>query len=125
MHRVVLAAIIATTGCVDMSLATRRRFIGRATAAATAAATASATTPAFAAKTYVSGKNPDGPREKGDTKGTKKDGSYLQCLAGCAARCEKASGQGRRQLTRGECLNLCRDECCATYEQCTYTIPGV
>ena len=71
------------------------------------------------------GKNPDGPREKGDTKGTKKDGSYLQCLAGCAARCEKASGQGRRQLTRGECLNLCRDECCATYEQCTYTIPGV
>ena len=73
MHRVVLAAIIATTGCVDMSLATRRRFVGRATAAATAAAT----TPAFAAKTYVSGKNPDGPREKGDTKGTKKDGSYL------------------------------------------------
>ena len=40
-------------------------------------ATAGATTPAFAAKTYVSGKNPDGPREKGDTKGTKKDGSYL------------------------------------------------
>ena len=113
--------MIATVGSVDMSLATRRRFVGRA---ATAAATA-ATTPAFAAKTYVSGKNPDGPREKGDTKGTKKDGSYLQCLAGCAARCEKASGQGRRQLTRGECLNLCRDECCATYEQCTYTIPGV
>ena len=63
--------MIATAGCVDMSLATRRRFVGRA---ATAAAT---TTPAFAAKTYVSGKNPDGPREKGDTKGTKKDGSYL------------------------------------------------
>jgi len=57
-----------------MSLATRRRFVGRA---ATAAATAAAATPAFAAKTYVSGKNPDGPREKGDTKGTKKDGSYL------------------------------------------------
>ena len=77
MHRVLLAAIIATAGCVDMSLATRRRFVGRATAAASAAATAAATTPAFAAKTYVSGKNPDGPREKGDTKGTKKDGSYL------------------------------------------------
>ena len=69
--------MIATVGSVDMSLATRRRFVGRATAAATAAATASATTPAFAAKTYVSGKNPDGPREKGDTKGTKKDGSCL------------------------------------------------
>ena len=93
MRRTLFAAIIATAGCVDMSLATRRRFVGRA---ATAAATAAATTPAFAAKTYVSGKNPDGPREKGDTKGTKKDGSYLQCLAGCAARCEKASGQGRR-----------------------------
>ena len=63
------AVIIAATDSVDMSLATRRRFVGRATAAAT--------TPAFAAKTYVSGKNPDGPREKGDTKGTKKDGSYL------------------------------------------------
>ncbi len=120
MRRTLFAAIIATAGCVDMSLATRRRFVGRA---ATAAATAAAT-PAFAAKTYVSGKNPDGPREKGDTKGTKKDGSYLQCLAGCAARCESAK-PGRRQLTRGECLNLCRDECCATYEQCTYTIPGV
>ena len=71
MHRVLLAAIIATVGCVDM--ATRRRFVGRATTAAAAAAAP----PAFAAKTYVSGKNPDGPREKGDTKGTKKDGSYL------------------------------------------------
>ena len=71
MHRVLLAAIIATACCVDM--ATRRRFVGRATTAAAAATT----TPAFAAKTYVSGKNPDGPREKGDTKGTKKDGSYL------------------------------------------------
>ena len=73
MHRTLFAAIIATAGCVDMSLATRRRFVGRATTAAAAATT----TPAFAAKTYVSGKNPDGPREKGDTKGTKKDGSYL------------------------------------------------
>jgi len=72
MRQTLFAAIIATAGCVDMSLATRRRFVGRA---ATAAATAAAT-PAFAAKTYVSGKNPDGPREKGDTKGTKKDGSY-------------------------------------------------
>ena len=71
MHRVVLAAIIATAGCVDM--ATRRRFVGHATTAAAAAAAP----PAFAAKTYVSGKNPDGPREKGDTKGTKKDGSCL------------------------------------------------
>ena len=73
MRRTLFAAIIATAGSVDMSLATRRRFVGRATAAASAAAA----TPAFAAKTYVSGKNPDGPREKGDTKGTKKDGSYL------------------------------------------------
>ena len=67
------AVIIAATDSVDMSLATRRRFVGRAATAAAAATT----TPAFAAKTYVSGKNPDGPREKGDTKGTKKDGSYL------------------------------------------------
>ena len=73
MRRILFAAIIATATGVDMSLATRRRFVGRAPAAASAAAAP----PAFAAKTYVSGKNPDGPREKGDTKGTKKDGSYL------------------------------------------------
>ena len=53
MMRIALfAAIIAATDSVDMSLATRRRFVGHA---ATAAATAAATTPAFAAKTYVSG----------------------------------------------------------------------
>ena len=69
MRWMLIAALLTGAGGVDMSLATRRRFVGRATAAAT--------TPAFAAKTYVSGKNPDGPREKGDTKGTKKDGSYL------------------------------------------------
>ena len=51
MRRILFAAIIAATDSVDMSLATRRRFVGRATAAVTAAAT----TPAFAAKTYVSG----------------------------------------------------------------------
>ena len=51
MRGALFAAIIAATDSVDMSLATRRRFVGRA---ATAAATA-ATTPAFAAKTYVSG----------------------------------------------------------------------
>ena len=71
MRQTLFAAMIATACCVDM--ATRRRFVGRA---ATAAAATAAATPAFAAKTYVSGKNPDGPREKGDTKGTKKDGSY-------------------------------------------------
>mmetsp|Transcript_12369 Transcript_12369/g.36759 ORF Transcript_12369/g.36759 Transcript_12369/m.36759 type:complete len:112 (-) Transcript_12369:31-366(-) len=75
-----------------------------------------------AAKTYKSGKNPDGKKDPNDTAGTKKDGSYLQCLAGCASRCESASMERRK--TRAECLNLCRDECCATYEQCTYTIPG-
>ena len=53
MRRALFAAIIATAGCVDMSLATRRRFVGRAATAATAAAA----TPAFAAKTYVSGKS--------------------------------------------------------------------
>ena len=74
MRRVLIAALLAGAGGVDMSLTTTRRraMMRTATAAATAAAT-----PAFAAKTYVSGKNPDGPREKGDTKGTKKDGSYL------------------------------------------------
>jgi len=75
------------------------------------------------AKIWTSGKNPDGPAPKGETKGTKKDYNYLQCLSGCLANCQKPA-IGKAEKERSTCLNECRDECCSTYEQCTYTIAG-
>ena len=59
----------------------------------------SATTPAAAR----AGKNPDGPREKGDE--GNQEGRILSSMPRglrCALRGAK---RGRRQLTRGECLN--------------------
>lgn len=95
----------------------RRRALRAPVAAITALL---ADRPAYATR-YVSGKNPAGKQE-GD-KGTRRDGGYLRCLSQCASTCERAGG-GLGQKTRAECLNSCRDECCATYEQCTYSIPG-
>ena len=77
MHRVLLAAMIATAGCVDMSLAAattfRRTCDGRRCDRRGNAGILK----------RVSGKNPDGPAE-GD-EGTKKNDSYLRGAAGCAA----------------------------------------
>ena len=110
--------LAALAGAAAVSLSRR----GVLRAAAVPAALASPL--AASAKRYVSGKNPDGVKDKSDTAGTKRDGGYLQCLAGCSNRCAQPT-PGQREKSRGECLNFCRDECCATYEQCTYTIPGV
>ena len=55
-------------------------------------------------------------------KGTKKDYNYLRCLSGCLARCEAPPSPGGQGKERGECLQDCRDDCCDTYEQCTYVI---
>ena len=79
--------------------------------------------PPATAKTYLSGKNPDGPpKDPSNTKGTKKDYNYLRCLSGCLAKCEAPPAPGLQGKERGECLQDCRDDCCTTYEQCTYTI---
>ena len=78
--------------------------------------------PPVSAKTYISGKNPDGPpKDPSDTKGTKKDYNYMRCLSSCLAKCQ-APAPGVQGKERGECLQDCRDDCCTTYEQCTYTI---
>ncbi|KAJ1452086.1 hypothetical protein M885DRAFT_569156 [Pelagophyceae sp. CCMP2097] len=69
------------------------------------------------AKTWISGKNPDGPAPAGETKGTKKDYGYLQCLSQCLARCQKPTTGPEKE--RAQCLGECRDECCSTYEQCS------
>lgn len=73
-----------------------------------------------AAKLWISGKSDRTGKDPSDKSGTKKDISYLRCLSNCKAECE--SPQGGVQRDRGECLQDCQDECCKSYEQCTYTI---
>eukprot|EP00639_Heterosigma_akashiwo_P002677 CAMPEP_0194584188 /NCGR_PEP_ID=MMETSP0292-20121207/16869_1 /TAXON_ID=39354 /ORGANISM="Heterosigma akashiwo, Strain CCMP2393" /LENGTH=96 /DNA_ID=CAMNT_0039439119 /DNA_START=192 /DNA_END=482 /DNA_ORIENTATION=+ len=71
-------------------------------------------------KVWISGKNPVPNKDKSDRTGTKKDSNYLRSLSDCLARCQAPSGGQAKD--RGECLEQCRDECCTTYEQCTYKI---
>ena len=71
--------------------------------------------------TWISGKSdPIRPTSKDKPDGTKKDGKYLSCLNDCVPR--KQGPPGPSQLERADCLDACQQECCTTYEQCTYTI---
>ncbi len=75
--------------------------------------------PAAAAKVWLSGKS-EKPRGSKDRAGTKRDSSYLRCLSDCTTECRKP-GKGLSKDTN-ECLELCQDYCCQTYEQCTYLL---
>ena len=71
-------------------------------------------------KIWVSGKSdPLRPTSKDKTDGTKKDNKYLSCLNDCVPR---KQGFGAAQKDRADCLDQCQQECCFTYEQCTYSI---
>ena len=59
------------------------------------------------------------PKEKGDTKGTRKDPSFLRSVSDCRAKCETTPGFAK---TSAECLAECQDISCTTYEQCTFAI---
>ena len=73
------------------------------------------------ANVWISGKSdPIRKTSKDKTDGTKKDGKYLSCLNDCVPR--KQGPPGPNQLERADCLDACQQECCSTYEQCTYTI---
>lgn len=106
--RVTVSRVILLLSAVALGLAPSRGAFLR-TATATFVATP------VSAKTWVSGKNPDGPPPAGETKGTKRDYNYLQCLSGCLAVCQKPVA-GAPEKDRATCLNECRDQCCATYE---------
>ena len=70
---------------------------------------------------WVSGKSdPIRPTKKDKPDGTKKDGRYIGCLNDCVPR--KQGPPGPNQKERADCLDACQQECCFTYEQCTYTI---
>lgn len=95
----------------------RRRFLFAAAALAL-----TPVAPALAAdNVWVSGKSdPIRPTSKDKPDGTKKDYKYIQCLNDCVPRKQGAPGPG--QKPREECLDSCQQECCFTYQQCTYTI---
>eukprot|EP01082_Thalassiosira_pseudonana_P010432 g9298.t1 g9298 contig36:292385-293015(+) len=75
---------------------------------------------------YKTGKAPiipgQKPKDKGDTKGTKKDPSFLRSVSDCKGKCENSYGPDGLARSSAECLSSCQDICCTTYEQCTFAI---
>lgn len=79
-------------------------------------AASSATTSSKAPIIYKSGKSPEGlPSSKADSK---KDISFLRCISQCKSDCQKP-GEG---LARRDCVQDCQDQCCESYEQCSFKI---
>ncbi|CAM9831827.1 unnamed protein product [Ectocarpus sp. 4 AP-2014] len=72
-----------------------------------------------AQKEWISGKGAQ-PKGSDDKTGTRKESKYLRCLSNCLADCQKPTYGPERD--REECLQTCQDECCMSYEQCTYTV---
>lgn len=75
---------------------------------------------------WKSGKEPivpgKKPRDKNDTKGTRKDGEFLRSISNCKSQCETSYGSDGLARSKEECLSDCQDICCQTYEQCTFGI---
>lgn len=75
---------------------------------------------------YNTGKAPivpgQKPKDKSDTKGTKRDPNFLRSISDCKAQCEQSNGPDGYARSKEECLELCQDICCKTYEQCTFAI---
>ena len=69
---------------------------------------------------YRSGKNPEVlSNSKKDSKvGTKKDINFLRCMSNCKAQCQ-LPGEG---LVKTDCVQDCQDQCCDSYEQCSFKI---
>lgn len=69
---------------------------------------------------YRSGKNPDAlSNSNKDSKvGTKKDINFLRCMSNCKSKCQ-LPGEG---LVKTDCVQDCQDQCCDSYEQCSFKI---
>eukprot|EP00752_Nemacystus_decipiens_P012104 g10729.t1 len=70
-------------------------------------------------KEWISGKGAQ-PKGSDDKTGTRKESKYLRCLSNCLADCQKPTYGPEKD--REECLQTCQDECCTSYEQCTYAV---
>ena len=69
---------------------------------------------------YRSGKNPEAfSNSNKDSKvGTKKDINFLRCMSNCKSQCQ-LPGEG---LVKTDCVQDCQDQCCDSYEQCSFKI---
>lgn len=77
---------------------------------------------------YKSGKTPqavDGPssssssKSSGDSKaGSRKDTDFLRRMSNCKTICQRP-GEG---LAKIDCVQDCQDQCCESYEQCSFKI---
>mmetsp|Transcript_30199 Transcript_30199/g.50001 ORF Transcript_30199/g.50001 Transcript_30199/m.50001 type:complete len:143 (-) Transcript_30199:519-947(-) len=71
---------------------------------------------------WISGKSdPIRKTSKDKPSGTKKDPKYLTCLNDCVPRVQGPPTSGN-QKDRLDCLEECQQECCFTYQQCTYKV---
>lgn len=67
---------------------------------------------------YKSGKNSVAPNNNDPKLGTKKEPAFLRCVSNCKSDCQKP-GEG---LAKNDCVSDCQDQCCASYEQCSFKI---
>lgn len=69
---------------------------------------------------YKTGKSPIGAtKPSSDSKvGTKKEGSFLKCVSNCKSDCQLPSSG----LAKNDCVQDCQDQCCNSYEQCSFKI---
>ena len=110
----------------------RRRFLENLALGVTITTAAAATAQKAAAASdggptiWLTGKAPrvpgQKPQDKSDTRGTRKDPSFLRSISDCKSQCEQSTGPGTLPRTKEECLQDCQDICCTTYEQCTFAI---
>ncbi|CAN0159085.1 unnamed protein product [Pylaiella littoralis] len=107
-----VSLVPAAAGAVAIGTGGSLSFPGEARAAKGGAATE-------ADKEWISGKGAQ-PKGSDDKTGTRKESKYLRCLSNCLADCQKPTYGPEKD--REECLQICQDECCTSYEQCTYTV---
>lgn len=114
----------------DEMVTSRRQTIatfGRILLAGTfASSSASAAEVAKPSTIYLTGKFPivpgEKPRDKTETKGTRKDPAFLRSISDCKSQCEQKLGSDGYARNKEDCLSECQDICCASYEQCTFNI---
>ena len=67
---------------------------------------------------YKSGKSPFVQNPNDLKEGTKKDKQFLRNMSNCKAKCQ-APSEG---LAKVDCIQDCQDQCCSSYEQCSFKI---
>jgi hypothetical protein len=69
---------------------------------------------------YKSGKTPEKfkNKNKDDKTGTKKETKFLRCMSNCKSECQKP----RDGLASLDCNQDCQDQCCESYEQCSFKV---